>query len=96
MPQLSVKRKQGEVLVTVCDSELFGKTFEEGELSLEIEESFYGGKEASVEECLSALEKATIGNLVGSIVEHAIEDGYVDSKNVLEIEGVQHAQMMRL
>lgn len=96
MPQLSVKRERGEVVVTVCDSELFGETFKEGELSLEIDEDFYEGEEASVEECLNALERATIANLVGSIVEHAIENGYIDSDYVLEIEDVPHAQMMRL
>ncbi len=95
MPQLSREKKSGEVVVTICDSELFGKKLEEGDLSLEVEKSFYKGKEASVEECLEALEEATIANMVGSIVEHAIEKGFVDSENVLEIEGIPHAQMAR-
>lgn len=83
-------------MVTVCDSKLFGRTLEEGEFSLEIEEDFYGGEEASVEECLKALKRATIANLVGSIVDHAVEDGFIDPKCVLEIEEVPHAQMMRI
>lgn len=93
MPQVSVKKRGTEKIVTICDSELFGKKFEEGDLKLEVNKSFYEGDEMSVEECLEALQDATIANMVGSIVEHAIEEGYVNSENVLEIEGVQHAQL---
>lgn len=96
MPQLSIKRKSDEILVTICDSDLFGECYTEGKLRLEIDEKFYEGEEVSVEKCLEALKDATIANMVGSIVGHAVEAGYVDSENVLEIEGVQHAQMTRL
>lgn len=82
--------------MAICDVELFGKEFREGELRLKVEENFYKGEEASVEECLEVLKDATIANLVGSIVDSAIEAGYVDSDNVLEIEGIPHAQMVRL
>ncbi len=96
MPQLSIKKSSGETVVTVCDSDLFGKRLREGKFKLEVKESFYEGDEASFEECLEALDEATIGNLVGSIVEKAIEAGYVNPDNVLEIEGVSHAQFVRL
>lgn len=95
MPHLSRKKGKGELVVTVCDSELFGKTFEEGDFSLEVDKSFYEGEEVNIEECLEALKEATIANLVGSIVERAEEEGYINSNNILEIEGVQHAQMAR-
>lgn len=96
MPQLSVKRRSNETVVTICDSELFGKKFEEGDLKLKVERSFYEGDEASTDECLEALRDATIANMVGSIVERAVEAGYINSENVLEIEGIPHAQMVRL
>lgn len=81
--------------MTVCDSELFGERLQEGDLSIEVKESFYGGKEMEVEECLEKLKEATIANLVGSIVDHAIEEGILDPSNVLEIEGVKHAQFAK-
>lgn len=87
---------QNEVLVTVCDSELLGKVFREGELKLEVKPSFYNGEEASVEECLESLKGATIGNLVGSIVERAVEVGLVNPANILRIQGVPYAQFVRL
>lgn len=93
MPQLSIKKKSGEVVVTICDSELFGETFKEGDLKLEVDKSFYEGDEVSVAECLKALRDATIANMVGSIVEHAVEEGYIEPEHVLEIDGIQHAQM---
>lgn len=93
MPQLRVRRRNDEVVVSVCDSELFGKKLKEGNLSLEVDREFYEGEEASVEECLEALENATIANLVGSIIEHAIEADYINPDRVLEIENVPHAQM---
>ncbi len=79
--------------MSVCDSELLGERFEDGDFQLEVDREFYEGKEASVEECLEALEKATIANLVGSIIKHAIEAGYINSDYVIEIEDVPHAQM---
>lgn len=96
MPHLRVERAQGEVLVIICDGDLLGKKFEEGELTLEVERSFYEGEEASVERCLDALKGATIANMVGSIVQHAIEAGLVRAADVIKIQDVSHAQMVRL
>ncbi|MBA7597765.1 hypothetical protein ES703_04771 [subsurface metagenome] len=96
MPFLRVIRTQSEVLVIVCDPELLGKKFKQGELRLEVNESFYRGTEASVKECIAALREATIANLVGSIVRHAIKVGIIERANVLRIQNVPHAQLVRL
>ena len=37
-------------VVALCDSELLGKKFEEGDFQLDIKESFYKGDEVSEEE----------------------------------------------
>ena len=96
MPFLRVIRTQGEVLVIVCDPELIGKKFKQGELKLEVKESFYQGTEASIKECIAMLREATIANLVGSIVGHAIKAGIIKRANVLRIQNVPHAQLVRL
>ena len=93
MPELNIRRKGEETIVSVCDSELLGKKLEEGKLKLEVDREFYEGKEASIEECLEAIEEATIANLVGSIIEPAIEAGHISEEHVLTIEDVQHAQL---
>ncbi len=87
---------QGEVLVVVCDAGLLGKKFKKGDLQLDIKESFYRGDEASVEECIAALRGATIANLVGSIVEHAVKAGIIKRENTIYFEKVPHAQLVRL
>lgn len=96
MPMLKIVPTQGEILVIICDQELVGKTFKKKNLKLEVKESFYGGEEASVSECMSALEKATVANLVGSIVKEAVKAGIVRAENVFHFQKVPHAQLVRI
>ncbi|MGQ9788028.1 MAG: DUF424 domain-containing protein [Candidatus Hadarchaeaceae archaeon] len=96
LPLLKIIQTRGENLVIVCDRELLGKKLKEGKFKIEVRESFYSGREATVDECLQALRSATIANTLGSIVNHAIEAGIVDKDNVLWIAGVPHAQLVRL
>ena len=95
LPLLKTIQTRGENLVVICDKELLGKKFKEGKYQIEAKESFYGGNEASVEKCIEALKCATIANLLGSIVKHAMEVGIIERGCVLEIQGVQHAQLVR-
>jgi len=96
MPILRVLRTQGEVLVVICDAGLLGKELKQGELRLKVDKSFYCGEESSVETCMRALQEATIANLVGSIVEHAIKAGFIGPANVIRIQNVPHAQMVKM
>ncbi|MGA7075080.1 MAG: DUF424 family protein [Halobacteriota archaeon] len=84
-----------EILVAVCDSELVGRTFCEGELHLYVNEDFFKGQPADEHEVKKALEEATIANLVGErSVTCGIDSGVVDENCVIIIEGVPHAQMV--
>jgi hypothetical protein len=52
---------------------------------------------ATCSEVEKALKNATMANFVGcKTVEHAIRLGYVERENVLCIEGVLYAQMVRM
>ena len=95
MPLLKLVNKENHVLAIICDKELLGKELKQGKFRLKIDEGFYKGKDTSVEECLAALRTATMANLVGSIVERAVLAGLVDEKEVLNIQGVPHAQFVR-
>jgi hypothetical protein len=86
-------------LVAVCDADVVGETFENGDVSLTVEESFYGSEAAerdvSVERVVESLAGCTTANLVGTrSVALAIEHGFVEEANVLELEGTVHAQLM--
>ncbi len=97
MFRLKIYRVRGEVLVAVCDSDIVGKTFREGDLKIEVKESFYGERDVGEEEVKRALRMATIANITGRrAVELAIRIGIVDRENVLKIGECWHAQMVVL
>jgi hypothetical protein len=50
-----------------------------------------------VEEAMQMVENSTIVNMIGKhVVKKAIEKGYVHPEAVLNIEGVPHAQIVKL
>lgn len=92
--RMRVHRQGREVLVAVSDAALVGREFREGNLRLHVAEAFYGTDGADATEVLRQLAACTIANLVGvDIVTLAIQHGYVHPDNVLDIDGVPHAQM---
>ena len=94
---LSERETPEGVLVAVCDEALLGETYERGEVSLTVTEEFYGGDPATDEEVAAALGRATTANLVGeAAVGAAVEAGFVDPENVLELDGTVHAQYVHL
>lgn len=94
---LKVYRQGKEVLIAVCDCEILGKRFKEGKLQLEVSSDFYGRELASPAEVEEALAEATVANFAGCrAVEHAIRLGYVEKENVLSVEGIFCAQMVRM
>lgn len=85
------------LLVTACDPGVLGETFENEDVSLTVSEDFYGGESADEERVIDLLAQASVANLVGrEVVELAIDAGYVDEANVLEIDSTLHAQFLRL
>ena len=85
------------LLVSVCDPDDLGETFETDGVSLTVEREFYSGREATAEEVVASLSRASVANLVGTeAVGVAVENGFVEETNVLEFEETRHAQYLRL
>ncbi|MCH7660068.1 MAG: DUF424 family protein [Euryarchaeota archaeon] len=85
------------LLVSVCDRDILGETFENGDVSITVNEEFYGGEEVDESAVEATLARASVGNLVGEqSVSLAIEQGHVEAANVLDIDGVPHAQFLRM
>lgn len=85
------------LLVAVCDQDVLGETFEEGEISLTVTEGFYGGEEVDAEHVVESLARADVANIVGTrAVELAVEEGFVDEGRVLDVGETRHAQLLRL
>ncbi len=94
---VNLKQIGKNVLLAICDCDLLGKTLREGKIVFHIKDEFYNGRKASVEEAVSLIGNSTIVNLVGkTCVEKAIAEGYVHPQAVLNIEGVPHAQIIKL
>jgi len=87
------------LLVTVCDADVVGETFENGSVSLTVEADFYAedARVATPEDVADSLGRALTANIVGTrSVEIAIEHGFIEERNVLDLDGTRHAQYLRL
>jgi hypothetical protein len=87
------------LLVAVCDAAVLGESLAtaDGEVSIDVTESFYGGEPRDRAGTVDALGRADVANLVGTrAVTVAVEVGLVDPANVLDLDGTPHAQFMQL
>ncbi|HEX7576316.1 MAG TPA: DUF424 family protein [Candidatus Methanoperedens sp.] len=87
----------GKVIVAVCDKDIIGKKFKEGNLVLKLEESFYKGCEACEDEIKEALACASIANIAGErSIACAVSCECIDPDTVIYIDGIPHAQMVQI
>jgi hypothetical protein len=94
---VNLKKIGRNVLLAICDCEVLGRTLREGKIVFHVKNEFYNGGKVSVEEAVGMIENSTIVNLVGrNCVEKAIAKGFVHPEAVLRIEGVPHAQIVKL
>lgn len=85
------------LLVAVADPGVLGETFEDGPVSLEVSEEFYGGEAVDPDDVIDSLSRAHVANLVGTeAVGLAIEAGFVDEANVLDVGSTKHAQVLQM
>ena len=94
---MKLKKIGRNVLLAVCDADILGKTLCEGKIVFHVKEDFYKGAKVNVDEAICMIENSTIVNMVGqNVVQKAIEKGFVHPEAVLRINGVPHAQIVKL
>jgi len=94
---MNLKKVGRNVLLAICDAEILGRTLCEGKIVFHVKEDFYKGAKVNVEEAVSMIENSTVVNMVGkNVVKKAIQRGYVHPEAVLKIEGVPHAQIVKI
>jgi hypothetical protein len=94
---VKLKQMGKNVVLAICDTELLGKTLQEDKIVFKVTDEFYNGGKTNIDEAVSLIKNATIVNLVGKYcVEKAIQKGYVHPDAILNIEGIPHAQIMKL
>lgn len=81
-----------ERILAACDSELHGRTLEDGEITIDLGSAFFDGAEVSEDEFRGMLAQATSANIVGPrAVAVAVESACVHRDAVAEIAGVPFA-----
>lgn len=94
---IKLRKIGNNVLLAMCDAEILGKTLCEGKIVFQVKEEFYKGTRVSIEEAMAMIENSTIVNMVGAnVVKKAVEKGYVHPEAILNIEGIPHAQILKL
>jgi hypothetical protein len=86
-------------VIAICDKELLGQKFFEGEKQLYIKESFYLGEEKTPEEIKEMIlewsgEDATF-NIVGEeSVQTALETGIITEEGIGKIDNIPYALVL--
>jgi len=84
-------------VIGVCDADLLGKVFREGDVTLVVNDEFFKGFKASIEEAVEHLRNAYTAILVGEgIVNEAIKAGLIHPESVLRVRKVPFAQIARM
>lgn len=88
-----------EIVVALCDEEILDKTveFKKTKAKIKISRYFYGEHLVDENIVLKLMNHATIGNLFGkNIVNLAEKHGFISKENIINIDGIPHAQFVKL
>lgn len=88
---------ENNTILACCDKEVLGKNLKEGNYEVSIDEDFYKGEEINEEKLAELLKEANNINLFGKkSVGVAVKQGLLSEKDIIKIEGIEHAIIMRL
>ncbi len=94
---MNVIRQGDHILVAACDAELLGRTLRDKGIVFKVQERFYGGSLACVEDVMEAIKRATCANLIGpATVGAAVKEGFIHPESVMLISGIPHAIIVRM
>jgi len=86
-------------VIAICDSNIIGKTFEEGNKQIIVNPNFYQGEEKTEKEILEIIEKGTAEdftfNIVGQeSVKLALKCGLIKEEGITNIQGTPIALVL--
>ena len=86
-----------QIVVALCDEKLLDKVIDKKERKIKISKHFYGGKLIDEERAVKVMREGSLGNLIGEkIVEIAERNGFISKENVILIDGIPHAQFVKI
>lgn len=93
---MKVYNVEDKTMVAVCDEEILGKVFREGNVVLDIAPTFYGGEKVGIEEIIEMISTADVVVLSGRrIVDELAKRGLVLKEYALVVEGQPHIQIIK-
>ena len=94
---VKVHHKGDCTVIAVCDPDLVGKVFEEGDLRLDLSGDFYKGDIIEKTEVGDLIRNADCVNLVGkNSVKLGVSEGIIEEGHIKFIDGIPHAQAVIL
>jgi len=86
-------------IVAICDSNLLGKKFEQGEFQLDVKESFFKGNEISEEKLIEIIKKmseedATFQIVGEKSVRIALKEGIISQEGIKKIQKIPFALVL--
>src|SRR3989344_5659030 len=91
------RHSDGRIFVAVCDSNIVGRKFTEGNMQLDLSSHYFEGEEMDERLVEELLKKAYSAIFAGKeSVALGIKNGYLDQKNITYIEKIPNGQFMIL
>tara|TARA_Y100000294_G_C8429258_1_gene286114 strand:+ start:233 stop:544 length:312 start_codon:yes stop_codon:yes gene_type:complete len=88
---------EGKIIIAICDKDLLGKKFEQGELQLDLTSNFYKGDLVNEDEIKKILKNAHLMNIVGeNSINFVVNNGFIKKENILKIDNIPYAQALIL
>ena len=80
---------QNNMMLNICDANLLGKNIVDGELNMNISESYYGEKLIEKDEARTLLKQSSIINMVGeNTISLSIELGIGSENGIKKISNI--------
>jgi len=82
-------------LLAICDGNLIGKTFEEGNRILNVSKSFYYGEPMFENDILKLILDDPLLNIVGEeSINFALKNKFIEKKGIILIKNIPHALLL--
>ncbi len=88
-----------EIIVALCDEDMLEKVieFKKTGAKIKVSKYFYGEHFIDDKIAVKLLSRATIGNVIGkNSVKLAKKHGFISKENIINIDGIPHAQFVKL
>ena len=86
-------------VVAICDTEILGEYFEQGNRILDVRESFYNGEEIGEKELIEVMKDLTAEDVTFNIAgeqscKAALKAGIISKEGIKKVEGVPFALIL--